>query len=222
MLTGIAAEITKPTAVPRHRQCALEALRQLSTHASCFDKARAIPGLLDAIVRSSASHSSPSLLLHRRGLPVSSRAPTPSSLSCCPCAPQHTIAKSDDAALSFIAEAIERNFAGTSATSSAMTDAAADAKENPAGAAAAAAAAAAKKRTPRAITIDMTGLLGDKALNDAYTHALLLVVGVTSVTMDPVRFPSPRPPSYSALPFLLPPPRVSLLRPPEERRAPSP
>lgn len=41
------------------------------------------------------------------------------------------------------------------------------------------------RRAPRTITIDLTGQMGDRELNDAYTHALLLVSGVTSVTMDP-------------------------------------
>jgi len=45
--------------------------------------------------------------------------------------------------------------------------------------------AATPRRGPRTITIDLTGQMGDRQLNDAYTHALLLVSGVTSVTMDP-------------------------------------
>lgn len=48
----------------------------------------------------------------------------------------------------------------------------------------AAAAAATVRPKLRAITIDMSGLLGDKDVNDAYTHAMLLVPGVTSVSVD--------------------------------------
>lgn len=42
------------------------------------------------------------------------------------------------------------------------------------------------KKKPKAVTISMKGLLGDREADKAYTQALLLVYGVLSVTVDPV------------------------------------
>jgi hypothetical protein len=45
----------------------------------------------------------------------------------------------------------------------------------------------ASRKKPKAVTISMKGLLGDREADKAYTQALLMVYGVLSVTVDPVR-----------------------------------
>eukprot|EP01138_Halocafeteria_seosinensis_P001739 gb/GECG01001782.1/.p1 GENE.gb/GECG01001782.1/~~gb/GECG01001782.1/.p1 ORF type:complete len:272 (+),score=34.76 gb/GECG01001782.1/:1-816(+) len=43
----------------------------------------------------------------------------------------------------------------------------------------------ASRKKPKAVTISMKGLLGDREADKAYTQALLMVYGVLSVTVDP-------------------------------------
>ena len=213
MLKGIATTIMNESTSDRYRQCALEALRQLSRNPRCPSKARECAGLMDALVRT--ERGDPTLHTMARYIKDSIQSLFDSILHlgrAFVCHQQESLASSDKEKPAYLSQRILENFRRTEAASHgtptaagrrgrATSPAGADkenGRETPVppsakrapfrktqGLVARTVASQSHRKQPRAITVDMTGLLGDKQLNDAYTHALLLVIGVTSVTMDP-------------------------------------
>ncbi len=164
MLNGIGSEIKNDKSLPRYRECALEALRLLAKHPKCSSKVDECTGLRSALERLSRDASSPRLQEKAAAVldTLSESAPRPASSA---------------AALAGGAAAKGKSKAAEPQRRSMF-----------------AAAAEAAKPKMRTVTVDMTGLLpppgspGTKQVVDAYTHALLLVPAVTSVSIDPTTF----------------------------------
>jgi len=159
MLNGIGNEIKNEKSAPRYRECALEALRLLSKHPTCPDKVKACDGLRAALERIAADDSEPRMQSKAADI-LDSIAPHPAAKAGGP--------PTFKAAQASAPKASRSMFAAASAT--------------------------ATRPKMRTVTVDMTGLLplpgapGAKQVVDAYTHALLLVPGVTSVSIDTASF----------------------------------